>query len=168
MSSRRIEADAEDEGYIGRIERELTDTRAQRDCLQTALGNEQAYTKKIESRVLTLRRERQDARAEADLGLLRDLPGSIEKMRTITKQFEARAAPMTPHDHRTFVAGCYRCELGRDETMSCLVEERDELEAEVRRLRALLREVAESWLLTLQRERDHRAEVQHLREALDG
>lgn len=22
---------------------------------------------------------------------------------------------MTPHDHRTLVPGCYRCELGRDE-----------------------------------------------------
>jgi hypothetical protein len=22
---------------------------------------------------------------------------------------------MTPHDHRVFVAGCFRCELGRDE-----------------------------------------------------
>lgn len=22
---------------------------------------------------------------------------------------------MTPHEHRTFVEGCYRCELGRDE-----------------------------------------------------
>lgn len=24
---------------------------------------------------------------------------------------------MTPHDHRVYVAGCYRCELNRDEVM---------------------------------------------------
>ena len=30
---------------------------------------------------------------------------------------------MTPHDHTTIVAGCYRCELGRDEAASALAEE---------------------------------------------
>jgi hypothetical protein len=34
---------------------------------------------------------------------------------------------MTPHDHTTRVPGCYRCELGQDEAMTALVEERDEL-----------------------------------------
>ncbi|PTL55738.1 hypothetical protein [Paraconexibacter algicola] len=38
---------------------------------------------------------------------------------------------MTAHDHRTFVPGCYRCELGRDEAMDALVAERDEALAEV-------------------------------------
>ena len=41
---------------------------------------------------------------------------------------------MNYHDHTTFVAGCFRCELGRDEAMHAIVEERDELEAEVARL----------------------------------
>lgn len=45
---------------------------------------------------------------------------------------------MTPHDHATFVPGCYRCELGRDEVMSGLAEERDELLAEIERLRGLV------------------------------
>lgn len=41
---------------------------------------------------------------------------------------------MTPHDHRTFVPGCYRCELGRDEAH----------DAEVEELRELLEDVAAS------------------------
>lgn len=29
---------------------------------------------------------------------------------------------MTPHDHREFVSGCYRCELGRDEARDAAVD----------------------------------------------
>jgi hypothetical protein len=29
---------------------------------------------------------------------------------------------MTPHDHRQFVPGCFRCELGRDEALAALPE----------------------------------------------
>ncbi len=46
---------------------------------------------------------------------------------------------MSYHDHTMFVAGCFRCELGRDEAMHAIVEERDELEAEVERLRETIR-----------------------------
>lgn len=34
---------------------------------------------------------------------------------------------MTPHDHRVFVPGCFRCELGRDEYEGALVDEVEEL-----------------------------------------
>jgi hypothetical protein len=33
---------------------------------------------------------------------------------------------MTTHDHTSYVPGCYRCELGRDEAFAGVAEERDE------------------------------------------
>lgn len=43
---------------------------------------------------------------------------------------------MAEHRHTTFVAGCYRCEQGRDEALDAAVAERDELRALVERVAA--------------------------------
>ena len=45
---------------------------------------------------------------------------------------------MTPHGHAVRVVGCYRCELGADEAMSALTDERDALTAEVTAMRAVV------------------------------
>lgn len=40
-----------------------------------------------------------------------------------------------PHDHRTIVPGCFRCELGHDEVLSALTMERDEYREALERIR---------------------------------
>lgn len=43
---------------------------------------------------------------------------------------------MTAHDHTTYVPGCYRCELGRDEARDA---ERDELREALEQAESVLR-----------------------------
>ena len=45
---------------------------------------------------------------------------------------------MSAHRHPQHVPGCYRCELSREEAFNDLVQQRDELDAENTRLRALI------------------------------
>jgi len=41
---------------------------------------------------------------------------------------------VSDHTHTTIVPGCYRCELGREEELSAVVAERDELRAFAERI----------------------------------
>jgi hypothetical protein len=52
---------------------------------------------------------------------------------------------MSAHTHTTPVPGCYRCELGRDEAMSALAEERDELREALRDAADYLR-LGQTWI----------------------